>query len=345
MKTAFLKVLFVVVLLGMVNQVVSGQNKNQAYYNSHEMEILHDARTAFQSGEYDRAVELCRWHYIIVGDNRADSLRDMAQRCSGLSRQMADLMSQGKTSEAKEVALNLLSVHPESASAKQILKELEEMEKAAQPEPEPVKEPEKEQDIEPEPQKEPEKEPEPQPVAEETVIPSLPVIPASRPDPKPQPVEIRDNQFVIKAGASIVNFKPLAFTPYVDLGMYNLGGSPVGVDAGFYFAPNLRDNTAYMLGVDASAVFRAFRSIYPKVGLGFFSCKSSNTGSTTNGLCAVAGVTFLIGGHFCVEVGAKYYPQVLFSSTTTVSTSGVTYDFPASIVVLSRGVTPVVCLG
>ena len=347
MKDAFLKLFFAIVLLGMVSQIASGQNKSQAYYNSHEREILPDAQSAFQSGDYDRTVELCRWHYIIVGDNRADSLRDRARRCSALSRQMADLKNQGKMSEAKEVALNLLSLHPEAASAKQFMKELEEMEKAAQPEPEhdpePVKEPEREPEQEPEPELE--KEPESQPVPEETVEPALPVDPALTPIPKPKPTEVRNNQFVIKAGTSIVDIKQLAFAPCVDLGMYNIGGSPLGVETGFYFAPGLASKTASMFGIDASAVLRAVGSIYPKAGLGFFSCKSSETGTSTNGLCAIVGITFIIGGHFCVEVGAKYYPQVMVNGTTPVSTSGITYDFPTPIEVLGAGVAPMVHLG
>lgn len=61
------------------------QEKTQAYYNSHETEILPDARAAFREGNYDRVVELCRWHYIIVGDTGADALQERAARCAELS--------------------------------------------------------------------------------------------------------------------------------------------------------------------------------------------------------------------------------------------------------------------
>ena len=81
MKTYFLRTIFIVVCLGLAcsSAWTQNQNKTQAYYNSHEREILPDARAAFKSGDYERTVELCRWYYIIVGDRAADSLRDQAR--------------------------------------------------------------------------------------------------------------------------------------------------------------------------------------------------------------------------------------------------------------------------
>ena len=103
--------------------------------------------------------------------------------------------------------------------------------------------------------------------------------------------------------------------------------------------------TASLFGLDAAVNFRVGTSVYPKAVVGFFSCKSSVTGSGTSGLCAGAGLTFLVGGHFAVEAGLKYYPKVNVSGTTPVSTAGTTYDFPTPVEVLGGGIAPVLSIG
>ena len=58
------------------------QDKKAAYYNVHASEILPDAQLTFRNGDYERTVELRRLHYVIVGDTRADALREKAERCA-----------------------------------------------------------------------------------------------------------------------------------------------------------------------------------------------------------------------------------------------------------------------
>ena len=69
------------------------QEKMQAYYNAH---------VAFSEGNYDRAAELCKWHYIIIGDNRADELRDKAELCTKLTFEMNTLLAAGQNDDIRE---------------------------------------------------------------------------------------------------------------------------------------------------------------------------------------------------------------------------------------------------
>jgi len=86
MKTLFKHLLTLVLCLLPLG--LSAQEKTLAYYNSHESEILPDAQAAFRKGDYNRTLELCRWHYIIFGDDSAYALRDRADRCSKLMDEM-----------------------------------------------------------------------------------------------------------------------------------------------------------------------------------------------------------------------------------------------------------------
>lgn len=347
MKTSFLRFFFVVVCFGLACSGAWAQNKTQAYYNSHESEILPDAQTAFKNGDYDRAVELCRWHWIIVGDHQADAIRDMAERCGQISQRMTTLKNEGKTAEAKEVAQALLAINPDDAAAKQLLKELEELEELEPdaPSPEPVIRDTVAVSVPPVPVEEPVVENPVQDVDTAPSQPVAPVTPTTQPVQKSQPKETSKTKFVVKAGATVLDLNQFAMAPGGSIGMYDMGGSPVGLEAGLYFGSGLADNTASLFGMDAGLVLRIGKSIYPKAILGFFSCKSSDMGSSTKGLCGGASLTFIAGGHFCVEVGAKYYPKVKVSGTQTFSTGGASYDFPTPIEVLAGGIAPVVSLG
>lgn len=341
------------------------QEKTQSYYNTHENEILPDARASFQKGNYERAIELCKWHYIIVGTQDANLLRDMAERCAKLSSDMTEYWAAGKTKEAEETAKILLSINSNDAAAKELLAEIE---RASIPAPAdtvvvdapvaevtaeeiPVVENPVVQDsvvtempiLEELPVEQVAQETEP--VVPETVesTPSVPTKPVSGPELQPR------TMFVVKAGASVLDLSQLAQTvaPGASLGVYDMGGSPVGMEAGFYLCPGLSAQSASLFGLDASLVFRVAKGIYPKAGVGFFTCKStSDSGSETKGLCGGLGLTFLVGGHFCVEVGAKYYPKVGLRGSEMVSTTpGATYEFPSVQQVLSGGIAPMVSIG
>lgn len=347
MKTSMKKV-FVALLLGLFPLCISAQEKNMSYYNTHEKEILPDARVAFRKGEYERVVELCRWHYFMVGDHMADSLRETAERCAKLSEEMNDLLAGGETDAARGKARDLLSMNPDDPAAAAILKQTDTPPvQDSLVTPPPVEEqvtpismiPEEEQkaEIEEEEKTEPAEKP-----IEDIFIPE-PVI--ANPEPVPSGQEFR-TRFVAKAGVSILDMTQLSGTvaPGAAFGVYDLGGGRIGGELGGYLCSGL--STASMTGLDAALVFRAVKGIYPKAGLGFFSCKSlDQNDSFSYGMCAVASVTFLIGGHFCVEAGVKYYPVVSLSGLETVSTAGTTYDFPATVSVLSGGIAPVVSLG
>ena len=292
MKAGFLRLLFVSVLVALAYTGAWAQNKTQAYYNSHEREILPDAREAFKNGNYDRTVELCRWHYIIVGDRAADALRDQAERCGQLSQRMASLKSEGKTAEAKMTAQTLLSINPADAAAKKLVEEIEAVEKAAERERELARQRELEKERELERERERQRAAESKLVTVDTVAvekpaeepvkevrdidldPYRPVTQTTTPVQKPKSAAPK-TMFVIKAGATVVDLNQFAIAPGGSLGVYNMGGSPVGLEAGFYVCPGLMEHTVSMVGVDAAMVLRLGNCVYPKVGVGYFSCSSS----------------------------------------------------------------------
>ena len=170
MKAGFLRTIFVAVLLSMACSGTWAQNKTQAYYNSHEREILPDARTAFRSGDYARTAELCRWHYIIVGDRAADALRDQAERCGQYASRMAALKDEGKNSEAKAAAQALLAINPDDLAARKLVEEIEALEKV-----EHERELERQRELEKQQELERQRELEAQKVSEETTAVEKPV--------------------------------------------------------------------------------------------------------------------------------------------------------------------------
>ena len=338
MKT-IVKKTFIALLVGVLSSTLLAQEKTQAYYNTHESEILPDARTAFQRGNYERAVELCRWHYIIVGNQDAESLRNMAERCARLSEEMVNQKIAGKMKEAEEAANTLLSINPNDSAAKQLI---EEMTQPETPLPQdtvtvaipPIEETDVQEtitnleSIPTEDQRIVEK-----PVQETPITPVAPVEPRT--------------MFVLKAGATVLNLSSFSesIAPGGSLGLYDIGGSRIGLEAGGYICPNLM-STGSLFGVDASVVLRAAKSVYPKVGVGYFSYTGkTDNGSSTHGLCAGAGLTFMLG-HFCLEIGSKYYPEICVQGVETVATTpGATYEFPSVKQILSGGIAPFVSIG
>ena len=113
----------VIILVLLCNLAFAQQEKTINYYINHEDEILTDAQVAFQSGEYDRVVELCKWHYVIVGDERAEQLRGTAERCTSLTGEMVELVSQGKNKEAAERAKELLKINPNDEAAQKVIQD------------------------------------------------------------------------------------------------------------------------------------------------------------------------------------------------------------------------------
>ena len=347
---SFVRIIHFVLLLGLISGSLFAQDKSQAYYNTHESEILPDAKAAFQKGNYTRAALLCNWHYVIVGDDAADSLRDMAERCAKLSTELADLRAAGKIKEAKVVASTLLSINPNDAAAKKMLEESEEPDL-----PIPVdtvvtdvpiiadtvvkENPPIEIPIEEKPQ---------EPVQTIDVNPNLDsVLNASDKSIEPTGDDAPRTKFVLKAGASLIDLKQIAHSiaPGGSLGLYDLGGSRIGAEVGGYYCSDL-NSTAPLFGIDVFAVVRAAKGFYPKFGVGYFSYNPvSAVGSAVHGLCGGAGLTFLLGGHLCLEVGAKYYPAFSIMYSEQAITSGISYQFPIVKQFYSGGIAPMVSIG
>ena len=344
---------FVPLLLFLASMSMFAQEKTLQYYNTHESEILPDAQAAFRRGEYERTIELCRWHYIIFGNNTADSLRDKSERCAQLTKEMNDLRSEGNVKDAKMKASAILSLNPDDTAAKETLL----IEEPTPPAPDTaVVEPPIVEQIEEIVM--PPAEESPIEVIEETAepvqtpieeIPSVPVV------EEPEHALVADVQlephtrFVVKAGASIIDLKQASQTiaPGGSVGAYDLAGSRVGGEIGAYACPGLSASSVSLIGFDAALVIRASKSIYPKLGAGYFSCKTTDENtSTTTGMCAIAGLNLLLGNHLCLEFGAKYFPETfVHGSEVVTATPGARYEFPNAKQILSGGVAPFVSLG
>ena len=324
------------------------QEKTQSYYNSHETEILPDAKLAFQNGKYERAEELCRWHYIIVGDNAADALRDMANRCAQLSADLTDFRIAGKTKEAKETAKTLLSINPNDVVAKEYLEEQETAHVDSANEEKPM---DKDtvvtatKDIV-------------ETANEEATLDSIFATSIEKTEESVSSIPDASNPlhdsftprttFVLKAGWSVLVPTNISQSTALggSLGFYNLGGSRLGLEAGGYICPDLLSSVS-LFGIDASLVLRISKSVYPRIGMGYFSyTDKKNNGATTLGLCAGGGLSFLLGGHLCLEVGTRYFPEITVHRFKTMPTSaGITYEFPSTKQLMSGGFNPFVSFG
>ena len=113
--------IFIPIMALLLPLCLHAQEKTLAYYNTHEDEILPDAQAAFKKGDYERTLELCRWHYIIIGDDSAYPLRDKSERCLQLTKEMNELQSAGNLKEAKQKARTILLLNPNDEAAKAIL--------------------------------------------------------------------------------------------------------------------------------------------------------------------------------------------------------------------------------
>lgn len=120
MKTA-LQIALTVLMLSFIGTIALAQDKSQAYYSTHEKEILPDAQTAFKNGNYEQAEKLCQWHFIMVGDHRADALREKAAQCAKLVIEMKTLASYGNKDAAREKAQAILALNPDDTVAQQLV--------------------------------------------------------------------------------------------------------------------------------------------------------------------------------------------------------------------------------
>ena len=179
--------------------------------------------------------------------------------------------------------------------------------------------------------------PAPEPVKPVTpVAPVSPVKPVENPVAAPKKTAHPNMLFVAKAGVGTTT--NWGFFPELAVGVYDIGGSRFGAELGGY----LYKGTT-MPGFDASATFRLMDMLYLRAGAGYFSY--TKDASTTGGMNATVGVNILIGGHFCVDIGLRYYPKIQVMGTETVSTAGVTYSIPVPETVMKSGVAPSIKIG
>jgi len=312
--TRILQRVCLTLFLGLLSLTLLAQEKTQAYYNSHENEIIQDAQSSFNKGDYERAVELCKWHYIIIGNHFADSLREKAERCASLKKEMESLRDAGKLDEARKVAKSLLSINPKDALAQEVYD-------ISMPTPEPASVEKDTASL--------------ANVVREMLYDSLVdtvsittmaepelVLPVEEGNINEgsvlgeQPVEIAEqvpvkskssnntatlgknsplrNRFVVKAGAMsgfiVLANEVLAYQG--SLGIYDIGGSRCGVDVGAIYVAEVDP----FVILTSSVVFRASKRFYPKIELGFLMENGVDE------MLAGPGLTCMIGKHFCVEL-------------------------------------------
>jgi len=345
---SFIHRLCLTLFLCFLSFTLFAQEKNQSYYNTHESEILPDANATFREGNYERTIQLCTWHYVFFGTRDAESLQKKAEQCAQLAKEMDALYAEGKRDEALEAANCLLSINPDDSKAKSIQEELtivetpliiKEIPEAPIEDTVAIVVPPQDNDLVESIVQESDLA-----VEQENTFNPFPSIPeASGPFIN---AGIYSPRIVLKAGVSILDMKQFAQTiaPGLNAGVYDLGGSRIGAEMGFYLCPGIP--SASLFGVDADIVIRAADGLYPKAGIGYFSCKSTEDDrSVTNGLCAGVGLTFISGTHFCLEIGAKYYPVVKLSESLLVSTAGSVYEFPSPRQTLPGGIVPMVGIG
>lgn len=99
---------------------IGAQEKAQSYYFTHEKEILPAAQASFRKGQYERTVELCRLHYILLGNFNADELREKAEECQRLTGEMNASLSAGRLEAAEEKAGEILAVNPDDPAAQRV---------------------------------------------------------------------------------------------------------------------------------------------------------------------------------------------------------------------------------
>lgn len=115
------KIVCTVLLFSLIGTVAGAQEeKDLLYYNQHQNEILPDAQAAFRDGNYRRTAELCRWHYVIVGDSRADALREKATNCARFSEEMKAFVLAGIWPSAYESAAAILAINPDDPEAQKL---------------------------------------------------------------------------------------------------------------------------------------------------------------------------------------------------------------------------------
>ena len=329
---------------------IFAQEKRLIYYNTHEAEILPDARAAFRNGDYERAVQLCEWHYIIVGNKDAELLRERAERCDRFSQTLGELRNDGKIEDARENAELILSINPADANAKEFLlatekpvsdtlsmslSEVQDTIKQeiavlyVQPDTLIIFEPVQDQD--------------------ENQLLDLPKesvenTPERAPVEKQKTYRIR-TRFAVKAGASVLDFKQKIIAPEMSVGLYDIGGSRLGLQVGGYWA-NL-SVTESVYGLDASLAIRLTKRLYQELGIGYikYSSTISFAQDEDKGLYPKYGLTLRLSEHLCIGLAVKYDPSIYSKKDKIVYDAPGDNAYTITKTILNGGITPIFNIG
>lgn len=325
MMESVINKLCVCCLVALLSPVMFAQEKTQYYYNSHENEILPDANASFREGNYERAIELCKWYYIIVGNHSSDSLREKAERCTSLSKEMESLSFAGRIGEAREIATTILSLNPSDSRAKEIsqlsdppksgissLSKLVPKQLSEQPA-DTVDRLKDEESIS-------RLQMDNGSIVSNSVIEEHPVqnkeTYKSNSETSKKEVTSTDkkslrNRVVAKGGISVFRSERknsvvygsgqpgryrYGIIPSFSIGVYDIDGTRIGGEIGFESYD--RDETS----INTAFVYRLNRSFYTKAELGFFTDSSG-----FDGMSLGLGSTFIISHCFAIEISAKHF--------------------------------------
>lgn len=298
-------------------------------YDANPKLILPAANKAFDESDYLQVQKLCRFHWIVLGDDAAESeanksLWDKAKVCMALTGEMQQLRQENKIAEAKGKAEQLLKLNPVDIRAKEVMNMEIPAPVIETPEvPAPVI-----------------------PVKDEPVAPVQTAVSGDREEivePSKNNSEPQ-TRFGVNAG---VTFGSGIFGPDLALSIYDLGGRRIGVEIGAY----MFDLNDLSFGVDASLAVRIYNNLYAKAGMGIYRIPNEQHGygvwQDTYGICPNVGLSYVIGNHFNLGFCIRYMPETKVRSIDRVSTSinNRDYLFAEEVVAIKRGVAPSITIG
>lgn len=153
------------------------------------------------------------------------------------------------------------------------------------------------------------------------------VKPEEKPEEKPEIRVVSNNNdrksekrvphtaFFVEAG---VGLSGKSVSPELAVGVLDIASSRIGAEVSGSYDFN------GIYGVDLAALVRITSFIYVRPIVGFISERNYST----TGLCGGLGLNFIIGKHFCIDVSAKYCPEIKASIDHKVNTAGAYYNFP-----------------
>lgn len=317
----------IIVLLILPSLLIRAQDKDRDYYSKHVSELIPDAQTAFDLGNYKRTRDLCDWYFEFSFKDDLNDLYDKTSKCIKIKDRMKELLDAGEIDTAKQKAVELLAINPKDPYAERVMKL---------------------------------KKPESQTVNDTTKV----VPPVSPVKPKPvKPVEPK-MQFVLKAGLGMlgVNYKfgvsgakvsyttgevldPLLQFPTISAGVYNIADSRFGGELSVPIVLGLKNLSA--LDVDAYLVYRLGKFFYPKLGLGYMNCYyGANNSWGTQKIVFGGGLTVLIAQKLALEAGVKYYQNIYVGDSQMVeATPGVSYPYTEMLLTVNKGLYPFFSIG